>query len=387
MCIYDDDGGVGDDFIQRMNFPDLSVTLPNDMGKGGCSSYVYSGWETPSSWQDPGYMIVKSELRLGARAALKKICEGPEPEPQRMIIGSVKNHLTTNNHSPITVTPHSTEKKLIKGCIKDKITLQPIKGVKVSVIKGKATSEDEKAKAPIITVTNDTGDFYLECDYDDAILVVDAEGYAIARRALIFNKGEAVKYKEIELSPASIAKGGIRDRVTKAPVKAANVIMAMISPFEAEIKTVATDDSGSYEAERLPDGKKYIVIMAEGYNAETREFELASSEVRSGVDFELTKAGSISGYVVDKNGNPVNGAHIEIVYKDLLPSSPLKFNYWHTGTIETIYEGFFYVGNIQSWKRFVIEVTHNDYKPFKSPLLSLKPGEEAEGLKILLEGK
>jgi len=49
MCIYDDDGGVGDDFIQRMNFPDLSVTLPNDMGKGGCSSYVYSGWETPSS--------------------------------------------------------------------------------------------------------------------------------------------------------------------------------------------------------------------------------------------------------------------------------------------------------------------------------------------------
>jgi len=49
--------------------------------------------------------------------------------------------------------------------------------------------------------------------------------------------------------------------------------------------------------------------------------------------------------------------------------------------------GFLYIGNIQSGRWFILRVTHNNYKPFKSTLLSLSPGEKVEGLRIVLEDK
>ncbi|MCD6452510.1 MAG: hypothetical protein J7L64_09160 [Acidobacteria bacterium] len=110
------------------------------------------------------------------------------------------------------------EKKIVWGFVKDKVSQKSIKGAKVSIIKGSTFVEEGKEKPPVTTVTKDSGDFYLEYDYDDAILVVDAEGYAITRRALVFNKGEVFKYKEIELSPASTVRGRIIDKDAKAPV-------------------------------------------------------------------------------------------------------------------------------------------------------------------------
>ncbi|MCD6452511.1 MAG: carboxypeptidase regulatory-like domain-containing protein [Acidobacteria bacterium] len=163
--------------------------------------------------------------------------------------------------------------------------------------------------------------------------------------------------------------------------------MALISPCEVELKTILTDIDGLYEARRLPGGKKYVVVMAQGYNMATKEFELECGEVRTGIDFELIKAGSISGYVVDDNGDPVKGARVEIVYKEPLPPSPLKFDFWHTGTIQTLDKGFFYVGNIQSRTHFVLKVSHNEHKTFVSPLFSLNPGEEVKGLRVVLEAK
>jgi hypothetical protein len=41
------------------------------------------------------------------------------------------------------------------------------------------------------------------------------------------------------------------------------------------------------------------------------DFELSSGQVKSGIDFELTKAGSIFGCVVDEMGDPIDDARIE----------------------------------------------------------------------------
>ena len=148
-----------------------------------------------------------------------------------------------------------------------------------------------------------------------------------------------------------------------------------------------SDKSGIYEARRLPGGKKWVVIMTNGYNMVTKGFELASGVVKSGIDFKLEKSGSVSGYIVDEENNPIGGARIKIVYKDPLPFSPLRLDFWHTGTKETSKNGFFYVGNIQSGLRFVLKVVHKDYKLFVSPIWRLEPGERAEGLRIVLERK
>ncbi|MDG6991249.1 MAG: carboxypeptidase regulatory-like domain-containing protein [Nitrososphaerota archaeon] len=81
--------------------------------------------------------------------------------------------------------------------------------------------------------------------------------------------------------------------------------------------TTCTDSSGNYEILGVPSGSVTIAVVtgASGLVAapQSQTATVTLGAVTSGVDFSMTKSGTISGTVTDSTGQPVAGASVSVV--------------------------------------------------------------------------
>jgi hypothetical protein len=84
-----------------------------------------------------------------------------------------------------------------------------------------------------------------------------------------------------------------------------------------------TGSDGSYKIDGIPEGDYKIQAFKSGYarlyynnvfySSEAEIIHIEESDEITGIDFNLTLGGAISGFVFDqKDGNPINGAHIHV---------------------------------------------------------------------------
>jgi hypothetical protein len=86
--------------------------------------------------------------------------------------------------------------------------------------------------------------------------------------------------------------------------------------------STTTVSGGTYAMFGLPTGDYVVRVIAPGYAREYYDNVIPSIEATivhvtalsemPGIDFDLTEGGSISGYVYDKAGNPIEGAEIQV---------------------------------------------------------------------------
>ncbi len=120
---------------------------------------------------------------------------------------------------------------------------------------------------------------------------------------------------------AEPARAVLAGRVTAAesgePLVRARIVVR--SPALAGARVVLTGPDGRYRVAELPAGSYTVVASKSGFVPETRGAEtgpggvaLAEGEERSDVDFELSRAGVVSGRIRDEDGSPLEGARVEV---------------------------------------------------------------------------
>jgi protocatechuate 3,4-dioxygenase beta subunit len=110
-----------------------------------------------------------------------------------------------------------------------------------------------------------------------------------------------------ELKEGHLVTGTVRDRATRQPIAGAEV-----SSWDFYDKNVRTNVQGQYRIEGVdPGGVDFEVVSARapGYGRVDRRVSLASG-AEPVCDFELTRALTLRGRVVDGTGAPIAGAYV-----------------------------------------------------------------------------
>ena len=80
------------------------------------------------------------------------------------------------------------------------------------------------------------------------------------------------------------------------------------------LKTIELDDRGTFSIE-VPVGSALIIARADGYASEQREVTVRPGRASPPLNFSLSRAGSVSGRVVDPAGQGVAGARVWVQYR------------------------------------------------------------------------
>ena len=60
----------------------------------------------------------------------------------------------------------------------------------------------------------------------------------------------------------------------------------------------------------LPDERKYIYVIAEGYTSRRVVLVIKKNEIRRNFNIELAQGGEVTGIITDEEGRPVAGAAV-----------------------------------------------------------------------------
>src|SRR6185295_10141880 len=114
-------------------------------------------------------------------------------------------------------------------------------------------------------------------------------------------------------------------RITRSdgrPIARAQVRAEQIDSSDVGFGTL-TDNDGRYELSRLRPGRFTVAASKRGYieveYGQRRAFErgepvrLAAGETRGTIDITLPRQGAIAGRVFDENGDPVQGARVQVL--------------------------------------------------------------------------
>ena len=118
---------------------------------------------------------------------------------------------------------------------------------------------------------------------------------------------------EVRVSTGGLIAGHVTDKVTGAGIAGVEV-----STYSAEIRThkeSKTDSSGKYLLAGLPSGQYRVNLYSQvpGYlrpDMTERSVQVVMDKTQEGVDFTMEPGVTVSGVVVDADGNPVEGAEV-----------------------------------------------------------------------------
>lgn len=209
---------------------------------------------------------------------------------------------------------------------------------KVELVKGAAvmgqvlTPMGEPAQGARVTYSN-LGDFngsskgaqvaLTDRDGKFRIFALAAGSYQFTGRHASFSPGDSPQVTldgQTETSDIEIHLGqkttiaGIVVNSSGAPVAAAVVNLG--TPNGELLHKIITDKDGKFKVQALPQRKLYITARSESASSSLLSVDLTSTTEAIGLKLELVALGRIGGIVVDEEGEPIDGAQLEISQRD-----------------------------------------------------------------------
>lgn len=214
----------------------------------------------------------------------------------------VVNHRTTYGQEP-TPEPTPAATGVITGNVVDAVSLAGIADATVSTDPG-----------GYLTATGPDGSFVLEVPAGNYTLVASAAGYTPSPQPVTVEAGAAVQV--VFLLQPETAPGG------------ASVFAFVTDPDENELEGVVvtinganysgetfTDEDGFFQFESVPAGDYTLTFEFEGYQIQTQSISITEGQTEADLDviiMEPIVIASISGSVIDINGEPLESVKVKI---------------------------------------------------------------------------
>jgi len=164
-----------------------------------------------------------------------------------------------------------------------------------------------------------TGRYELRALKPDQVhaLLVESDACAdLTRPGLKFTPGET-RTMDLQLKLGATVRGQVVDE-RGAPVAQAEVRAAESGMWGSSGSTrteTNTDESGRFVLEHVSEGKSMLLATKDGYlESKSLPVELVDREDRSGLSLELGRGASLSGVVRLPDGNPAEGAEIDVSF-------------------------------------------------------------------------
>lgn len=125
-----------------------------------------------------------------------------------------------------------------------------------------------------------------------------------------------------DASPYAAVSGFVLNHATGEPIRRAMVTLSTLDNPPLEALTFTTSN-GAFGFTSVPPGRYRLLVERDGFqpawfgagtpNRPPAVLKLAAGDVRSGMTFRLRPLGSISGVVLDADGDPLPGAEIRLL--------------------------------------------------------------------------
>lgn len=201
---------------------------------------------------------------------------------------------------------------------------EPMPYVKIALVQGDSLYVDaDDTGAPVIserikhaTQSGEDGTFHADGlmpgDYrvriEDPMLCL-----ADPKLATKVETGKETQGFEVRVSTGGLISGHVTDKLTGAGI--AGVELYTYSSETRTNKETKTDGSGKYLLAGLPPGQYRVNLYSQvqGYlrpDMAERSVQVVMDKTQEGVDFSMEPGVTVSGIVVDADGNPVEGAEV-----------------------------------------------------------------------------
>ena len=197
---------------------------------------------------------------------------------------------------------------------------------------------------------------------------------------------------EIVLDPGIALEGAVVSSADGKPVPGARVTFEVDNGDRREIRA---DSEGSYKLGGLFPGKlEQVVVDAKGFSVSMlMDVPVEKSPAVQKVDFQVDAAAVLSGIVLDAEGAPVFNARVTVMPDveeegeggdDREQWRARRWQMTQIASGKTGPDGRFTMGDVNSNPAVRISVQHQDFKPFRSDPLAVRPAEKREDLRYTL---
>src|ERR1051325_1577086 len=126
------------------------------------------------------------------------------------------------------------------------------------------------------------------------------------------------RYLSLSLLAAGLAdaqatvEGQVIDAVTSAPVRKASVVL-FCGASQSYLEE--SDARGRFAFQTVRVGPCTIIAEANGYlSSEHSNINLADAQKLNNIVLSLAPSSAVSGRIVDEDGDPLNGFHVQLFY-------------------------------------------------------------------------
>ena len=268
----------------------------------------------------------------------------------------VVNHRTTYGQAP-TPEPTPAATGVIIGNVVDAVSNIGIADATISTDPGGYS-----------TVTGPDGSFVLEVAAGSYTLIASATGYTPSSQPVTVEAGVATQ-AVFSLQPETIPGGNsfIFGFVNDADDNALPGATVTLDGAEYSESTV-TDEDGAFEFRNLSAGEYTLTCEKEGYETFSQDISLGDSDIQDvgTIILEEVVKATLSGYVVDIDGDPVENVRIK--------ARGLTTGYKNTAATDA--DGFFEFTELEE-DTYVLVAKKKGYKR-KNTTVSVGEGESIE---------
>lgn len=253
-------------------------------------------------------------------------------------------------------TPTPTEKGAIVGTVADEVAGVGITGAKITSDKGGYSA----------TTGFDGSYTIVDVSAGNYTLTASADGYKSSSQTVTVYVGEAtVAAFLLKQESGGIAFGFVLDENGDL---LKGVAVTITGRGNNQLQSTETDDDGYYEFNSLEAGGYTLIFEKSGYTTQTLDITLTSEESLEAetITMELEVKGSIFGYVVDIDGNPIESVKLQL--------KGIKTKIKRNASSDA--DGFFEFADLEKDK-YVIFASKKRYKKEKQTV-SLDEGDDQE---------
>ena len=251
-------------------------------------------------------------------------------------------------------------------------TGQPIEDARVEYVEDGADDS-----ASIASLTDANGSLKLTVG-NPGIVTASKSGLTTISVGWRTDSGSTLR---IELPPPASLSGRVYDMANRQAVLEAHVSVVVdhtVNPHS----NAGLVENGNFAFNGLPPGAAVLLVQAPGFAPATASTTLVAGDSHS-VDVGLLLEGSVSGSVVDGDGDAVAGALVEIVYDGFENADLLSSGL--SGYVLTGDDGLFYATGIVPNEQFTIYAELEDGSRSDTHTLSATPGITIENVVLRID--